>query len=211
YKNEKAGTIGDLGAFSFFPSKNLGCWGDGGLIATSDQRLFDLIKVLRDHGQVSRYNAKYIGYNALLDSIQAAVLLAKLKYLEKFNSLRRKLAKQYNKALNGLEGITVPLEPKSYQHVYHQYTIKVSKKRDELLKFLNSNGVASRIYYPLPLHKMVAFKKGKVKSSLKNTMDVSSRILSLPIHPFLKDSEIRYVTGIIYKFFSKSAAKVRGG
>ena len=201
YKNEKAGTIGDLGAFSFFPSKNLGGWGDGGLIATNDQALFDLIKVLRDHGQVSRYDAKYIGYNARLDSIQAAILLAKLKYIEKFNSLRRRVANKYNKYLGKIRELTVPLESDNYYHVYHQYSVKVSKKRDELLKLLNSKGIESRVYYPVPLHKMEAFKRAKVGGPLKNTMDIISRILSLPIHPFLKDAEIKYVIDNIYDFF----------
>ncbi|MFH1504618.1 MAG: DegT/DnrJ/EryC1/StrS family aminotransferase [Candidatus Omnitrophota bacterium] len=207
YKDKKLGTIGDLGAFSFFPSKNLGCYGDGGLVAGNSKELAESIKILRVHGQVQQYQADYLGVNSRLDAIQAAILLAKLKHIDKFNQLRIKTAEKYNNALKDIKQIQTPKlssiehRASSISHVYHLYTIKVSQKRDELLKYLNSQGIAARIYYPVLLNKMKVFRSAK-KGSLKSAEKASSEILSLPIHPFLQDSQIKYIAKNISSFFS---------
>jgi dTDP-4-amino-4,6-dideoxygalactose transaminase len=202
YKGKRLGTLGELGAFSFFPSKNLGGYGDGGLIATNDRKLADLVKALRNHGQIEKHNATYIGYNSRLDSVQAAILLAKLKYIDKFNKLRTKIAQQYNKGLKGIKQIQTP-KISNLSCIWHLYTIKVSFQRDKLLSYLNSQGIEARIYYPVLLNKMRAFKDCKIRGSLKNANEVSKKILSLPIHSFLKRNEIEYIIGAIKRFFRR--------
>lgn len=194
YKSKKTGTLGTMAAFSFFPSKNLGGYGDGGLVTTNSMQLAQLIKVLRSHGQTKQYDADYLGYNSRLDSIQAAVLLAKLKKIDYLNGLRRKIAQKYNEILSEVENIQVPVEPQGFFPVYNLYTIRVNSGRNRLLEQLNKNGIGARIYYPVALHKMKVFHKAKVKYPLKNTGQSVNTVLSLPLHPFLKDKEINYVT-----------------
>jgi len=202
---KKTGSFGDCGAFSFFPSKNLGGFGDGGLITTNDKGIAKLIKTLRNHGQTTNYSASFIGYNSRLDSIQAAILSTKLKYIDKLNNARIKIAKKYTEAFKNIEQIKCPqlttynLQLKT-KHVYHQYTIKVSP-RDKLLKYLNQKGIGARIYYPFLLSEMKAFKGCKCKGNLKNAQEVSKKCLSLPIHPFLKEEEISYITSAIRSFY----------
>ena len=202
----KTGSLSDCGAFSFFPSKNLGGFGDGRLITTNNKDIAKLIKVLRNHGQASDYNASFIGYNSRLDSIQAAVLLAKLKHIDKFNNARIKIAKKYTEAFKNIPQICSPTLDTQYSilnttHVYHQYTIKVSS-RNALLNHLNSEGIGARIYYPLLLPNMTAFKGCKSRGLLKKAKKVSRKVLSLPIHPFLKEKEINYIISAVNKFYS---------
>jgi len=201
YKGKKAGAFGDCGCFSFFPSKNLGGYGDGGLISTNSKDIAHIVKSLREHGQNRRYEAEYVGYTSRLDSIQAAVILAKLKHIDGFNRKRARVAKKYNKELIKIKNIEVPFVPKNTKHVYHLYTIKVAKRRDALLKYLNYKGINARIYYPVPLYKMAAFKEAKIRGSFENVKAVLSKILTLPIHPFLKDREISYVIDSVKSFF----------
>lgn len=204
FKGKRLGSLGDCGAFSFFPSKNLGAFGDGGLIATNNSRLVSSIKVLRNHGQVSQYKASYIGYNSRLDSIQAAVLLAKLKHIDKLNNLRRKAAENYNKALSNIKEVKIPSEPCLSKHVYHLYTLRVPTKRNQLLNYLNSKGICSRIYYPVGIHKMKAYQTvAKLSGKLKVAESSAEEILSLPIHPFLTRLQINYVASTIRKFFNR--------
>jgi len=209
FSGKKLGTIGACGAFSFFPSKNLGSYGDAGLIATDDEQLAYIVKILHVHGQTGQYNAKYIGYNSRLDSIQAAILTAKLKYIEKFNDLRIKAAQRYYNGLKEIKGIQLPTagyKPSSanHNHIYNLYTIKVAPLiRDEMLKFLNDSGIQARVYYPLPLHKMEAFKKALISGSLINTEEASKSVLSLPINPFLRNNEIDYIIEKIRVFSRK--------
>ena len=198
---KKAGSFGDCGAFSSFPSKNLGGFGDGGLIITNNKTIAELAKALRKHGQTSQYKADYIGYNSRLDSIHAAVLLAKLEHIDKFNNARIRIAKKYTQALKNISQIQPPQSSNDgNRHVYHQYTIKVSS-RDTLLKYLNSKGIGARIYYPILLHKMKAFRKAKCRGSLKRSEKVVSQVLSLPIHPFLKEKEISYIASAVKRFY----------
>ena len=194
YKGKRLGALGCCGAYSFFPSKTLGGCGDGGLVTTNDVHLAELVKVLRDHGQKEKYNAKYIGYNSRLDSLQAAVLSVKLRYLDKFNNLRRKIACRYSEGLKDVTQIQTPYQPSGFPHIFHLYTIKVpAPMRDGLLEYLNSCGIQSRIYYPVPLYKMKAFRKAKIRGNLNNLKQVLSQILTLPLHPFLKAKETDYV------------------
>lgn len=216
FEKRKLGALGDCGTFSFFPSKNLGSYGDAGAISTNNKKLAELIKILRNHGQTRHYNAKYLGYNSRLDSFQAAILLAKLKYVNKFNARRIKIAQKYYNGLKEIKYIQLPTIPSTqlrtsshkqsainYNHIYNLYTIKVvSSIRDKMVKFLNNAGIKVRVYYPLPLHKMGAFKTAKISGSLINTEEASRSVLSLPINPFLKDKEIDYIIENI-KVFSK--------
>ena len=203
FKGKKLGTWGNAGAFSFFPSKNLGAYGDAGMIVTDDLKLAQLITYLRNHGQKKRYKAFYIGYNSRLDNLQAAVLLAKLNYIDEFNKKRIEIAKIYNQALKEIEEIKLPQIPdEEFRHVFHLYTLCIKKRRDKLLKFLKNKGIEARIYYPQLIPFMKAF------SSLSKTKDISSalkikrKILSLPLHPFLKEKEIKYIISQVKKFFS---------
>ena len=209
---KKTGSFGDCGAFSFFPSKNLGGFGDGGLITTNNKDIAKLVKALRNHGQTSNYDASFIGYNSRLDSIQAAVLLAKLKHIDKSNNSRIKIAKKYTQPLKNIPQIQPPLPDIQHSilhtrysilnttHIYHQYTIKASS-RNELLKHLNSKGIGARLYYPLLLNQMEAFKSYKCKGALKNAKEACAKCLSLPIHPFLKEKEISHITSAIKRFY----------
>jgi dTDP-4-amino-4,6-dideoxygalactose transaminase len=205
FAGKMLGTIGDCGAFSFFPSKNLGCYGDAGLVATNSAKLANLIRVLRNHGQTKKHNASFLGYNSRLDSIQAAILLAKLKYIDRFNNLRIKKAKRYNRELKDIGQIQTPqIINGERSHVFHLYSIKVpAKTRDALLGYLNSKGIAARIYYPRLLSNMGAFKNCKIKGSLNNAKQLLNQIISLPIHPFLRDAEISYITKGISRFFKE--------
>ncbi|UCD14949.1 MAG: DegT/DnrJ/EryC1/StrS family aminotransferase, partial [Candidatus Omnitrophota bacterium] len=208
YKGKKAGTLGDLGAFSFFPSKNLGGCGDGGAVVTNHQELAEFVEVLRNHGQRKKYNADFIGYNSRLDSMQAAILSVKLKHIDKFNDLRRKAADKYNNSFKDIMGIQVPMlkvdsrKPiAACKHVYHLYTLGVSSKRDEFLEYLNSKGIMARIYYPVLLHKMEAFKNCRIEGTLENAQEVLQEVVTLPLHPFLTELEVEYVVRNVIEFF----------
>ncbi|MDD3296703.1 MAG: DegT/DnrJ/EryC1/StrS family aminotransferase [Candidatus Omnitrophica bacterium] len=202
YKNRKVGTFGNCGAFSFFPSKNLGAFGDAGLISTNDGRLSELLKMLRNHGQVRQYDASFIGHNSRLDAIQAAVLTAKLKYIDKFNTLRKKVAYEYDKVFSDVKEIEAPFSPDYNRHIYHLYTIKVASNRNKLLKHLNSAGVQARIYYPVPLYEMKAFKSAIFKKPYKGAEDALSKVISLPIYPFLAKGQIKHIIKSIVDFFA---------
>ncbi len=202
FRGKKLGSFGDTGAFSFFPSKNLGAWGDGGLIATNDKKIASTCGALRNHGQFKKYDAHLLGYNTRLDTLQAGILLAKLKYVDRFNSLRRRVAKIYDKALSQIKEITLP-SFKEQSPVYHLYPIKLSSRkiRDSLLEFLNYHGVEARVYYPKAIYEMEAFKRFKKRGLLQNTKEAILNLLCLPIHPFLKEKEISYVIDKIKEFF----------
>lgn len=201
YKNKKVGTFGDCGAYSFFPSKNLGGYGDAGLVVTNNQRVASLIKILRNHGQIDSYNASFIGYNSRLDSIQAAVLLAKLRYLDKFNRARRRIAQQYNKGLRNIKEVQIPPESKDAYHSYHLYTIRVISGRNALFSYLQARGIEARIYYPRLLNTMRAFRFCRVEGKLSNAKKVSSQILTLPLYPYLTNTQINYTLSCIRRFY----------
>jgi dTDP-4-amino-4,6-dideoxygalactose transaminase len=189
--SQKLGSIGTAGAFSFFPSKNLGGFGDGGMVSTDDADLAELVRMLLKHGGKDKYNVDHIGYNARLDTLQAAVLLAKFKYIDEFNERRRNIASLYNEALRDLDNISVPVPAAG--HVYHQYTIQ-TKKREGLQQYLKENGVGTMIYYPVPLHHMKVFEGRSMNAgSLTHSEEACKSVLSLPIEPLQGEDTTAYI------------------
>jgi len=192
---KKVGSIGDAGCFSFYPSKNLGCYGDGGMITLNNLKVADIIRELRNHGSKGSYRHKRIGFNSRLDEIQAGILLVKLKRLNEYNRKRRQNAELYTKLLSGK--VKCPVEKKGSYHVFHQYTI-MSHKRDEIQQRLKENGVSSVIYYPVPLHLQKALKfLGYQKGDLPVAEKASQEVLSLPMYPELEESSITKIAEII--------------
>lgn len=199
------GTIGNIGCTSFFPSKNLGCYGDGGAIFTDDDALAERLRMIANHGQKVKYHHSVIGCNSRLDTIQAAVLNAKLPHLDEYCQARNKAAHYYTENLKDVEGISVPEELRSSTHVYHQYTIQVHDgKRDALKDFLASKGIPAMIYYPLPLQKQDAFKHiTRAAESLDESQRLADSVLSLPIHTELTHEEQDVIIAAIKEFFKK--------
>lgn len=201
YKDRKVGSIGDIGCLSFFPTKNLGCYGDGGMVTTNDEKVAEKIGILRVHGAKSKYIHSMFGFNSRLDELQAAILRVKLTKLDEWNETRRNNARLYNKLLNKV--VTMPFKEEYNKHIYHQYTI-LADDRDRLQEYLKKNGVASAIYYPLPLHLQECYiNLGYKKGDLPISESFSPRVLSLPIFPGLSNEEIEYVCGIINEFYDK--------
>jgi dTDP-4-amino-4,6-dideoxygalactose transaminase len=200
---KQAGTIGNVGCTSFFPSKNLGCYGDGGAIFTHDSLLAEKIRMIANHGQEKKYVHKYIGVNSRLDTIQAAILNIKLKYLDQYSSARRVAADRYDQLLSGIDGLKTPLRAQNSTHVFHQYTILVeNSKRDKLKQYLESAGIPAMIYYPIPLNEQEAFKSiGAVHGSLNETERLCASVLSLPIHTELTEEQQIFITDTIRSFF----------
>lgn len=189
YKGKKTGAIGDAGCFSFFPSKNLGCYGDGGMVITNDDNMAEKIRMLRNHGQKVRYYHSVIGYNSRLDEIQAGILRVKLKRIDEYNKKRRENARLYTEKLKGANIIT-PSEPEGYYHVFHQYSIRTSK-RDSILNGLTDAGIASAIYYPAPLHLQESYNDlGYKKGDFPVSEAIASDIISLPMYPELTAGQI---------------------
>jgi len=184
------GGIGLAGAHSFFPSKNLGCYGDGGMVTTNDDALAEEIKVLRNHGSRVRYHHDVIGYNSRLDELQAVVLRIKLKRIEQYNQQRRRVAHAYSHRLQ--DAVTVPYEDGIGTHVYHQYTV-LSNRRDAIMTHLAGQDIASAIYYPIPLHRQTAFADSCADLSLPIAERIAERCLSLPIFPELDEQRIAHI------------------
>ena len=204
-ETKQAGTMGNIGCTSFFPSKNLGCFGDGGAIYTRDKSLADKIRMIANHGQEKKYIHKYIGVNSRLDTIQAAVLNVKLKYLDKYILARQKAADIYDELFSELNTVIVPHRSSSSTHVFHQYTLQIkSNKRSELKNHLGQEGIPSMIYYPIPMNKQEAFKKrSRVYGNLFNTNYLCSSVLSLPMHTELSEEQQVYLANILKSFFNK--------
>lgn len=199
YKNKKVGTIGDLGCFSFFPTKNLGAYGDGGLVVTNNKQLAEKVKILRAHGAKQKYYHQVIGLNSRLDELQAAILRIKLTYLNKWNNQRIKNAKRYNKFLN--KTVIVPNHQEG--HIYHQYTIRTSK-RDKLKEYLEKHNIPSAIYYPLPLHLQPCFRYlGYKKGDFPEAEKAAREVLSLPVYSEFEKPEQDFIISQIKKFYAK--------
>jgi dTDP-4-amino-4,6-dideoxygalactose transaminase len=181
YAGRQTGSWGALGCFSFFPSKNLGCYGDGGMIATSDDRLAEQVRMLRNHGSRVRYHHDIIGYNSRLDELQAAILRVKLRHIDRFNAQRRANAHYYSARL-AQAGVTPPGEDGKGVHVYHQYTV-LTDRRDAVQQSLTQAGCASAIYYPIPLHRQQVFAAACAGLTLPESDQAAARVLSLPIYP----------------------------
>jgi dTDP-4-amino-4,6-dideoxygalactose transaminase len=204
WNGKKLGSIGTAGTFSFFPSKNLGGFGDGGMIAADNDGISELVRMLLKHGGKDKYNVDHIGYNARLDTIQAAVLLAKFAYIDEFNERRAEIARMYQERLTEIKGIILPLSQSQASHVYHQYTIRVlNGKRDDLQRYLKEKGIGSMVYYPFPLHRMRVFQDRCIASgSLAEADHAVDEVLSLPIEPLMKYSDFEYISQTIKEYFS---------
>ncbi len=198
----QAGTMGDIGTTSFFPSKNLGCYGDGGAIFTNDATLAQKIKMIANHGQRIKYFHDSIGVNSRLDTLQAAILSVKLKYLDQYTILRNEVANKYDVSFRSIENIIIPKRYKNSTHVFHQYTIILNANRDMFKNYLYSKGIPSMIYYPLPLHLQKAYlgyggKEGQFPVSEK----LCKQVLSLPIHTEMKSNEQDYIIEQVLNYF----------
>jgi len=206
YKGKKTGNLGDVGAFSFFPSKNLGAYGDGGILTTNNQQLANKVTALRNHGSKIKYYNDEIGMSSRLDGLQAAILNVKLPHLDSWNRERNRVAQTYFQLLRNISWVSLPTNNQqlatSNYHVFHQYTIRVKNgKRDKLKKYLADNGIQTMIYYPIPLHLLKAMEYlGYKKGSFPEAEKTCEEVLSLPIYPELKPSTIRQITAAIENF-----------
>ncbi len=202
---KKTGTMGDIGCTSFFPSKNLGCFGDGGAIMTNSEELAGNIKMVANHGQIKKYHHEVLGCNSRLDTIQAAILDIKLKHLDTYSANRNKMADVYYDKLGGIKELQLPKKQENSTHVFHQYTMRVfGGKRDELQAFLKEKGIPSMIYYPLPLYKQNAFKQYVSEDfSLPITEKLCAEVLSLPIHTEKNDEHMEVICNAILEFFNQ--------
>ena len=200
---KKAGTIGTIGTTSFFPSKNLGCYGDGGAMFTNDDDLAMKLRSIANHGMKVKYHHDDIGINSRLDTIQAAVLNVKLKYLDQFNASRRSVADFYDKAFEGCRSILIPERTNYSSHIFHQYTIRVKNgRRDELKQFLESVKIPSMIYYPGPLHVQEAYRYlGYGENDFPVTSELCREVLSLPMHPDMEQDQLDYIVLKVLNFF----------
>lgn len=193
WKKSMLGSIGTAGTLSFFPSKNLGGFGDGGMVTTNDPELARVARMLMKHGGEGKHDARYLGYNARLDTLQAAVLLAKLKFADRFNRKRRAIAKQYTRILSRTTPIVTPTASPHAFHVYHQYTVRVPD-RDRIQAELRKKGISTMTYYPVPLHRMEVFRgRCIVPEKLIHTERAAREVLSLPIEPLMTAGEMKSV------------------
>ena len=203
YKGKKV-PYGETGVFSFYPGKNIGCFGDGGALVTNNKAIAHKIFYLRNDGSFKKYIHKVIGIKSRLDTLQAAILRMKLHYLEKWNKKRHQHAMKYNKLLGGIPEVTIPKVASYASHVYHIYCIEY-KNRDKLWKYLKNKGIEAQIHYPVPIHLQDAYKNNKYKKgSFPVTEEKAQTILSLPMFPELTDKEIRYVCSVIKEFVNAS-------
>jgi UDP-2-acetamido-2-deoxy-ribo-hexuluronate aminotransferase len=200
----KTGTIGHIGSTSFFPSKNLGCYGDGGALMTNDDELAQKMRMIANHGQEKKYYHKVLGCNSRLDTIQAAILKIKLKHLDTYSKARNEMANYYNTAFVQIEELQVPERQNNSTHVFHQYTLRVKNgKRNELQQYLSENGIPSMIYYPLPLYKQEAFKQFVTPNlKLDTTELLCNEVLSLPIHTEMNREDMELVCSNVKSFFT---------
>ncbi len=196
---QRVGGIGDVGCFSFYPTKNLGCYGDGGMVTTNSEKLFNFIKKLKNHGSSKRYHHEVIGYNSRLDEIQAAILNIKLKYVDKFNLMRIKVADKYDENLSNIESISLPKRSRIGHHVFHQYTIN-SPIRDKIKEGLEKKGIGTAIYYPISLEKQKAYKNQYTeKNRFSNSNKLTRNCLSLPMYPHIPEDHIHMICSAIKK------------
>jgi len=212
-KQKKTGSIGDVGTTSFFPSKNLGCYGDGGAIFTNNDDLAHTIRGIVNHGMYQRYHHDVVGVNSRLDSIQAAVLLAKLPKLDSYNQARRDAAHKYNAAFTEIDAIETPVIKKNCSkssgdcncHVFHQYTLKIKGiDRDALVQHLNTNGIPCGVYYPIPLHLQKAYADTRYKETdFPVTNQLVKEVISLPMHTELDNEQIDFITKTVIDFIIK--------
>ena len=205
YKGKKAGTIGHIGCTSFFPSKNLGCYGDGGAIFTNDDDIAHRLRGIVNHGMYKRYYHDEVGVNSRLDSVQAAVLRRKLPLLNDYNAARNKAAAYYTAAFADIDELLTPVKGEDTTHVFHQYTLRVTNgKRNELQAFLTEKEIPAMIYYPVPLRKQKAYDNGHYNDAdFPNTNKLVEEVMSLPMHTELDEEQLAYITSAVCEFFGK--------
>jgi dTDP-4-amino-4,6-dideoxygalactose transaminase len=202
-EKKKAGTMGTIGITSFFPSKNLGCFGDGGAIFTNDETLAEKSRMIANHGQKVKYYHEIIGVNSRLDTLQAAILNVKLQYLDEYSARRMEAAAYYDRQLSGISELEVPSRVSNSTHVFHQYTVKIKNgKRDAFREYLTSEGIPSMIYYPVPLHFQNAFKRPDIQEgSFPISEKLSKVVISLPIHTEMDAEQLEFICNRIKKYF----------
>ena len=200
YKGRRAGSVGHAGCLSFYPTKNLGAYGDGGMVVTDDAALAERLDVLRRQGSRRKYHADVLGFNSRLDALQAAILGAKLRHLDAWNEGRRAAARRYGELLAGLP-VTTPYESPDGTHVYHQYTIR-APRRDALAAHLKAQGIGSMIYYPVPLHRQGLYAEDYGRVSLPASEAASGEVLSLPMYPELTAEQQAQVAGAVRTFYT---------
>lgn len=202
-KKQKSGTIGHIGCTSFFPSKNLGCYGDGGAIMTNDKGLADKIAMIANHGQAKKYHHSVIGVNSRLDSIQAAILNIKIKHLDEYIAARQEVAAKYDEAFAGISELQTPVRQHNSTHVFHQYTLRVTGgKREALKSYLESKKIPCMIYYPIPLYKQAAFSEFYHGTPMPVTEAHCDEVLSLPIHTEMQPEVQAYIIETVKGFFA---------
>lgn len=202
YKGKPVCSIGEIGCISFFPSKNLGAYGDAGMVVTKNDILAEKLKMIANHGSKERYHHEILGVNSRLDTVQAAILRIKLKHLDEWNRKRRDIAEYYNHGLQNTDVIT-PFAAEYAEHIYHQYTIQ-SGKRDDLQKYFQEKGIPNAIHYPIPLHLQTAFKQHqKAEGKFPNSEYIAKRVISLPMHPDLTQEEQDYIINSIQEFLNQ--------
>lgn len=202
YKGEHAGTIGHIGVTSFFPSKNLGCYGDGGALYTKDAELAEKIRIVANHGQRVKYYHDVVGVNSRLDTLQAAILRVKLPHLDEYIENRQKAAAYYDEALATLDEVEPPKRAKDSTHVFHQYTLKVpAEKRDALREYLSEREIPSMIYYPVPLHMQKAYAGLAKEGDFPVTESLCKEVISIPMHTELREAELEFISESIKSFF----------
>ncbi|MBL7859864.1 MAG: DegT/DnrJ/EryC1/StrS family aminotransferase [Cyclobacteriaceae bacterium] len=201
-RNMRAGTMGTIGCTSFFPSKNLGCYGDGGAMFTQDEKLGERIRMIANHGQQKKYHHDLIGVNSRLDTLQAAILRVKLRYLDDYETRRRAVADFYDRELSSVNFLTTPVRASNSTHVFHQYTIRTKGiNRDQFKEYLQDRGIPSMIYYPVPLHLQKAYEQPHFpKGSFPITEELSRTVLSLPIHTEMTADQISYICNSIREY-----------
>lgn len=192
---KKAGTMGDIGCTSFFPSKNLGCYGDGGALVTTDKLLAEKISIITNHGQRVKYYHDLIGVNSRLDTLQAAILNVKIKHIKKYEQNRQAVADYYDKALSGLPFLSIPVRSANSTHVFHQYTLQLKGvDRDHFRQYLESHSIPSMVYYPVPLHFQKAYQiSGIEKGAFPISEKLSDCVISLPIHTEMDNDQLSYI------------------
>ena len=201
---QKTGTMGDIGCTSFYPSKNLGCYGDGGAMCTNDTILGEQLKMIANHGQQRRYYHDIIGVNSRLDALQAAVLDIKLRYLDDFNSARRKAADHYDAVFSDIPALQIPVRATNSTHVFHQYTLKVlDGSREQLSAYLNENQIANYVYYPVPLHRQKAYAAFYEGQQLPTSEQLCTQVISLPMHSELNLETLNYICDHVRQFYYK--------
>ncbi|MDD3984595.1 MAG: DegT/DnrJ/EryC1/StrS family aminotransferase [Methanobacterium sp.] len=196
YKGKKTGSLGDMGCFSFYPTKNM-TTGEGGIITTDNEEIAEKARVLRSHGESERYTHVVLGYNFRMTDIAAGIGIVQLKRLDKFNERRIENAKYLTEQINKINGITTPFVASQSTHVYHQYTIRVEKSRDELIEFLNKEGIGTGIHYPTPIYNQKLYQDLGFSATCPETEAASAEVLSLPVHPLLEKNDLEKIVSVL--------------